>query len=107
MTWGMTPVVRNRRSAKDFNKAQQEAYAALRKYPNDRAVKSMHPSPLADLGKTDQAIAEAKTLSSGKSDRETWLALAPTDVDQGDVAKVQKKLEGAKVRLARENQAKQ
>jgi len=64
------------RSAKDFNKAQQEADAALRKYPNDRAVKSMHASLLADLGKRDQAIAETKTLFDGKSDRETWLALA-------------------------------
>jgi tetratricopeptide (TPR) repeat protein len=64
------------RAAKDFNKAQQESDAALRKYPNDRSVKSMHASLLADLGKTDQAIAETKALFDGKSDRETWLALA-------------------------------
>ena len=64
------------RSAKDLNKAQQEADAALRKYPDDRAVKAMHASILADTGKTDQAIAETKTLFNGKDDRETWLSLA-------------------------------
>ncbi len=64
------------RTAKDFSKAQQTADAALRKYPNERAVKAVHASLMADLGKTDQAVAETKTLFDGKSDRETWLALA-------------------------------
>ena len=69
-------IVDTYRSANDFTKAQQEADAALRKYPNDRAVKSIHASLLADMGKTDQAVAETKTLFNGKNDRETWLALA-------------------------------
>jgi tetratricopeptide (TPR) repeat protein len=64
------------RAAKDFNKAQQAADAALRKYPKDRAVKSVHASLLADLGKTDQAVAETKALFDGKNDREIWLSLA-------------------------------
>ena len=64
------------RLGKDFTKAQQEADAALKKYPDDRAVKSMHASLLADLGKTDQAVAETKTLFNGKDDRDTWIALA-------------------------------
>jgi tetratricopeptide (TPR) repeat protein len=64
------------RTAKDFNKAQQTADAALRKYPDERAVKVAHASLMADLGKTDQAVAETKKLFDGKSDRETWLSLA-------------------------------
>jgi len=64
------------RSAKELNKAQQEADSALRKYPDDRAVKAMHASILADTGKTDQAITETKALFNGKDDRETWLSLA-------------------------------
>src|SRR5258708_2239695 len=64
------------RTAKDFNKAQQTADAALRKYPNERAVKAVHASLMADLGKTDQALAETNKLFNGKSDRETWLSLA-------------------------------
>lgn len=66
------------RTAKDFNKAQQEADAALKKYSSDRALKATHASLLADLGKSDQAVAETKTLftGKGKEDRETWLSLA-------------------------------
>jgi tetratricopeptide (TPR) repeat protein len=64
------------RAAKDFSKAQQAADAALRKYPKDRAVKSVHAALLADLGKTDQAVAETKALFDGKNDREIWLSLA-------------------------------
>jgi len=69
-------VIDTYRSAKDFTKAQQEADAALKKFPNDRAVKSMHASLLADMGKTDQAVAETKSLFNGKNDRESWLQLA-------------------------------
>jgi tetratricopeptide (TPR) repeat protein len=64
------------RAAKEMSKAQQEADSALKKYPDDRAVKAMHASLLADTGKTDQAIAETKSLFNGKDDRETWLSLA-------------------------------
>lgn len=64
------------RTAKDYAKAQQEADAALKKYPDDRAVKSMHASLISDLGKYDQAIAEMKTLFNGKDDRDTWLSIA-------------------------------
>lgn len=69
-------IVDTYRTAKDFTKAQQEADAALRKYPDDRSLKATHASLLADMGKTDQAIAETKTLFNGKNDRETWLSLA-------------------------------
>jgi tetratricopeptide (TPR) repeat protein len=69
-------VVETWRAAKDLTKAQQVADAALRKYPKERAVKAVHASLLADLGKNDQAIAETKTLFDGKTDRETWLSLA-------------------------------
>jgi tetratricopeptide (TPR) repeat protein len=71
-------IVDTYRTAKDFNKAQQEADAALKKYASDRALKATHASLLADLGKSDQAVAETKTLftGKGKEDRETWLSLA-------------------------------
>ncbi len=71
-------IVDTYRAAKDFAKAQQEADAALKKYPSDRAVRTMHASLLADMGKTDGAITETKSLLDGnnKDDRETWIALA-------------------------------
>jgi tetratricopeptide (TPR) repeat protein len=64
------------RSARDFPKADQEAAAAAKKYPGDRAVVGARASLLADEGKSDQAVAETKKLLDGKNDRETYLSLA-------------------------------
>ena len=64
------------RIAKDFSKAEAESEAALKKFSNDRTIRSVHASLLADVGKTDQAIAEMKKLLDGKNDRETYLELA-------------------------------
>lgn len=69
-------VVDTWRAAKEFSKAQTEADAALAKYPNERIVKLMHASLLADLGKTDQAVAELRALPKSENDRETQLAIA-------------------------------
>jgi tetratricopeptide (TPR) repeat protein len=64
------------RVAKDFPKAEAEAEAASKKYPNDRTVRIERASVLADIGKTDQAIAETRKLLDGKNDRETYISLA-------------------------------
>ncbi|MDZ4799237.1 MAG: tetratricopeptide repeat protein [Bryobacteraceae bacterium] len=64
------------RLAKQYTKALDEASAAAKKFPDDRAVRSVRASILADTGKTDEAAAEAKKLFDGKSDRETWITLA-------------------------------
>jgi tetratricopeptide (TPR) repeat protein len=70
-------IVDTYRQAKDFPKAEAEAEAASKKYPNDRLVRGVHASLLADLGKTDQAVAETrKLLDGGKNDRETYISLA-------------------------------
>jgi len=62
-------IVDTYRAGHEFTKAQQEADADLKKWPEDRdpAHRSMRPL-LADLGKNDQAIAEVKKLMDGKSD---------------------------------------
>jgi tetratricopeptide (TPR) repeat protein len=64
------------RAAKQFNKALEEVTAASKKYPDDRIVRSVRASILADTGNTAEAVAEAKKLFDGKSDRETWITLA-------------------------------
>ena len=53
-------IVETYRLAKDFPKAEAEADAASKKYPSDRLVRSVHASLLADMGKTDQAVAETR-----------------------------------------------
>ena len=69
-------IVDTYRAGHEFTKAQQEADADLKKWPEDRTLHIEHASLLADLGKNDQAIAEVKKLMDGKSDRETDMTLA-------------------------------
>src|SRR5262249_3114927 len=64
------------RQAKDFTKAQQEAAAALKKFPDERMIKLVNASLLADMGKVDDAAAQVRGLLKGDRDRETYLSLA-------------------------------
>jgi tetratricopeptide (TPR) repeat protein len=64
------------RQARDYTKAEQEAEAAYKNFPGDRAVRLMRASLLADLGRTEEAAAATKQLLDGKNDREVYLALA-------------------------------
>ena len=69
-------VIETHAAGKNFTAAQQEADAALKKFPKDRPVALVHASLLADVGKTDQAIVELRALMNGEKDRETMLAIA-------------------------------
>src|SRR5258708_25983933 len=65
------------RSAKDFAKAQQEADAAVKKWPDDRLIRTTRDSLLAEMGKVDAAASDLKKLLDGKADdRDTYIALA-------------------------------
>ncbi|MBV8842156.1 MAG: tetratricopeptide repeat protein [Bryobacterales bacterium] len=69
-------IVETYREAHEFAKAQQELDAALKKSPDDRDLHATRATLLADMGKTDQAVSEAKKLLGGKEDREAYLTLA-------------------------------
>jgi tetratricopeptide (TPR) repeat protein len=69
-------IVETWREAKDFQKAEQVAAAAVKKYPDNPLVIGVHASLLADMGHYDEAIAETKKLLGGKDDLSTWKALA-------------------------------
>jgi len=69
-------IVDTYRQAKEFTKAEQEADAACKKYPDDRVLRSVRASLLADMGKTEEAAADTKQLLDGHNDREVYLALA-------------------------------
>jgi len=81
------------RQGKEFPKAEQEAEAAARKFPADRTTTLVRASLLADLGKSEQAVAEIRRLLDGKSDRETYLALAQVYDKARDYAAVARTLE--------------
>ncbi len=71
-------VIDTYRTAKQFNKAQEAADAAQKKYPNDRTLRSVRAELLSDMNRTDAAVAELKKGLDGNKDhdRETWIALA-------------------------------
>src|SRR5580698_4621078 len=71
------------RLGKDLPKAQKEAEAALKKWPDDRTLHVTHASLLADMGQTEVAAAEMKKLLDGKSDREVYFQLAQLVYDRG------------------------
>jgi tetratricopeptide (TPR) repeat protein len=64
------------RQGKQFRKAFDEAEAAYKKHPNDRMIRVVRASVLAEMGKVNEAAAETRALLDGKNDRETYLALA-------------------------------
>jgi len=69
-------IVNAYRAGKDFPKAQQEADAAVKKWPDDRTIRKVRAILIAELGKVDEAASDLKKLMDGKNDRDTHLALA-------------------------------
>jgi tetratricopeptide (TPR) repeat protein len=69
-------VIDTYRVAKDFKNARSEATAAIKKYPDERSLKLVNASVLADSGKVDEAAAELRALLKGDHDREIQLAIA-------------------------------
>ncbi|MBV9506194.1 MAG: tetratricopeptide repeat protein [Acidobacteriia bacterium] len=69
-------IVDSYRAAKDYENAQKEADAAIKKYPGERVVVLEHATVLADRGKTDEAVNEVRGLLKGERERETLIALA-------------------------------
>jgi len=66
------------RAGKDFQKAQQEADAAAKKFPDDRLLRITRDSLLAEMGRVDEAAADLKKLLDGKQDRDLYISLANT-----------------------------
>ncbi|HVX65574.1 MAG TPA: tetratricopeptide repeat protein [Bryobacteraceae bacterium] len=94
------------RMAKEFQKAEVEAEAALKKFPNDRAVKVVRASLLADMGRTDEAAAAMRQLLDGKTDRETYIALAQI-YDKGKRYKEEGEALDAAAKLAKDDDEKE
>jgi len=69
-------IIETYRLARDYAKAQSEANAAKNAYPSDRGVTAVRAGLLAELGKTDEAVKELKSLLDGKGDREVYLSIA-------------------------------
>lgn len=64
------------RTGREFTRAQQEADAALKKYPDDNMVRITRDSLLAELGRVDEAAADLRKMLNGKEDRDIYVSLA-------------------------------
>jgi tetratricopeptide (TPR) repeat protein len=73
---GTIQVIDTYRQSKDYATALKEADAALKKFPEDRALKIERATILAESGKVDQGAAELRASMPPDRARETHLALA-------------------------------
>lgn len=64
------------RQAREYQKSIDAAEVALKKYPNDRMIRLVRATSLAELGRGSEAVADIKKMLDGKSDREIHLQLA-------------------------------
>jgi Tfp pilus assembly protein PilF len=79
-----TQIVEAYRQGKEFQKAEQESDAAVKKYPTNAPVHAAHALVLADAGKIDPAVVEVKKFlgpgsdaaGKGKADRTYYASLA-------------------------------
>jgi tetratricopeptide (TPR) repeat protein len=63
-------------AAKDFKMARQQADAALKKYPGNRVVTLEHATLLGQLGETEAAVKEFRSLPNADQDRDILVLMA-------------------------------
>jgi tetratricopeptide (TPR) repeat protein len=73
---GTIQVVDTHRQKKDYATALREVQAAIKKFPDDRALKAEHATILAESGKVEDGANVLRSMLGGERDRETQLALA-------------------------------
>jgi len=64
------------KNARDYKMARQEADTAIKKFPTEKSVVFEHALLLADLGQTDAALGDVKTVSNSGKDRDALLVTA-------------------------------
>jgi tetratricopeptide (TPR) repeat protein len=78
---GYQDVIDEYRDQKQFGEATKTAQEAVKKLPDDKALKLALAQQLADAGKPDESIKMAKsTLKGGPDDRDTYIMLSQIDL---------------------------
>ncbi|HET8826332.1 MAG TPA: tetratricopeptide repeat protein [Terriglobales bacterium] len=74
---GYQELIDTYREAKDWQKATDVAKEATEKLPKDRDLKIVYASQIADMGQSDQAIQQVKSMLKGNADdRDIYVRLA-------------------------------
>jgi tetratricopeptide (TPR) repeat protein len=77
---GYQEIIDTYREAKQWNQATAAAKEATQKMPDDRDLRLVYDSQLADTGDPDKALADARTLLKGTpEDRPVYVAIAQID----------------------------
>jgi tetratricopeptide (TPR) repeat protein len=77
MQRGYQEIIDTYRQDKQWQQATDAAKEATEKLPNDRGLKMVYASQLADMGQPDQGLEQVKSLLKGDaSDREVYISLA-------------------------------
>lgn len=69
-------VIETYRTAHNLKAALQEAEEAVKKFPTDKEVVVEHASVLGDMNRTDEAVAEIRSLMKGDKDRALLLMIS-------------------------------
>lgn len=64
------------RQGRLYAKAEAEAAAAAQRFPDDRMIRTVRATALAEAGKADEAVAELRKLLDGKNDRDVYVSLS-------------------------------
>jgi tetratricopeptide (TPR) repeat protein len=74
---GYQQIIETYRDAKQWQQATDVAKEASQKLPNDRGLKMVYASQLADMGQADAGLEQVKSLlKGGPEDREVYITLA-------------------------------
>lgn len=64
------------RVSRRFDKANEEAESAMKKFPNDKYISDARVMALADSGRLDDAVAITRKQLNGKNDGDVYVSLA-------------------------------
>ena len=74
---GYQQIIDTYREARQWQQATDTAKDAVQKLPNDRGLKMVYASQLADMGQVEAGLQQVKALLKGKAeDREVYITLA-------------------------------
>jgi tetratricopeptide (TPR) repeat protein len=74
---GYQQIIDSYREAREWQQATDVAKEAVQKLPNDRGLKMVYASQLADMGQAEAGLQQVKALLKGKpEDREVYITLA-------------------------------
>ncbi len=103
---GTIQIIDTHRQKKDYATALREVQAAIKKFPEDRALKAEHATILAESGKVEEGAAVLRTMLGGDRDRETRLALAQLYEKGKKYPEMAKELDAAET-LSKDNEEKE